>query len=82
MSKTHLAWNPPFSLRNPLKSPMSLSIASRMCKCRTSRQTESDSVRTASFFSVWPWEARKSYLTPRNKEERQQIHLGHHSFLG
>ena len=54
--------NPAFSCMNLLKSAMSLSIASRMCKCRTSVHTESVSDRIASLSSNSPIAVWNLYL--------------------
>lgn len=51
-----------FSSKNLLKSAMSLSIASRMCICRTSVHTESASVRVAVLSSNAPTDDWNLYL--------------------
>lgn len=56
---------PALSVINLLKSAMSLSIASRMCMCRTSVHTVSESERTAVLSSYAPTEDWNLYLHNR-----------------
>ena len=58
---------PALSSKNLLKSAMSLSIASRMCMCRTSVHTVSVSERTAVLSSYAPIEDWNLYLHNRQK---------------
>jgi hypothetical protein len=53
---------PAFSCINLLKSAMSLSIASRICKCRTSVHTESVSDKIATLSSYSPRAVWNLYL--------------------
>ena len=59
---------PALSSKNLLKSAISLSIASRMCICRTSVHTVSASESTAVLSSYAPTEDWNLYLHNRQKK--------------
>ena len=63
--------NPALSVMNLLKSAMSLSIASRMCICRTSAHTVSVSDKTAVLSSYAPTEDWNLYLQRCTLGERR-----------
>ena len=67
---------PALSCRNWLKSAMSLSIASRMCMCRSSVQTVSVSDRVAVLSST-PVCAWNLYLNAATKKSQQLCSLFH-----